>query len=298
MSDSQDADNLSTRYDLFDGLDEYGFLFEEKCARMLSDNSAATGWSLQSRGFPVTVKDHDSRIDLILKENRSTEPDLYAIVECRRINAINAHWLFGNPSPLTNFKPKFIFLSSQHNHHGNYQTAYSLKEFPCGGVSQLLVENWWLEQRTSNKKRIVSPSAIEDALLEANLDMAGLGAELETQWHKTFLKGSVILMPVVITTALLFVARYDVGDVDIASGKINLNKVSFGASGDKIQAVPWLLVHYKASRSISPTGLHDSAQGNEPAEMEDYYKRPTFVVNSEHIVEFFSQLHGDQMSRG
>ncbi len=293
MDNMVDNDVLSTRYDLFDGLNEHGFLFEEKCASVLSKNSSQIKWTVLSREFPVSVNSHDTRIDLVLRDDLSTESIIYAVIECKRVNPNRAHWLFGNPNNAENNAASFINLSSQHDRSGNYRTLYSLRQLSCSKVTSYIVDNWWLEQRTYENKRVISPNPIESTLLQVNLGVTGLGRELELQWSKTFPKQSVLFIPVILTTAPLFIASYDVEDVDLTTGDISVNKVNFGPAAEIPQQANWLLVNYSAGRSTSPAGLHEASRSYDLKELEQYYKRAIFVVNSEHIAEFFAKLHCD-----
>jgi len=293
MTYSNSADDLSTRYHLFDGLNEHGFLFEEKCTDVLAENSGETRWSIQARQFPVTINNRDLHIDIVLKDNSNPELQVYAIVECKRIDPLLSHWLFGNPTEVHEYKPRYITLSSHHDHQGNYKTFYTLQQFPCSQAITYIVDNWWLEQRSQEKRRITSPLPVEDVFMQTAMGIYGLSREIEVQWRKLFVKQSIIFIPIVLTSAPLFIANYKVEDVDIVSGDISPDKVTFGPLGEKPQQIKWLLVNYSTSRSISPDSLFDTAKGYSPSELEEYYKRAIFVVNSEHIVEFFSKLHQD-----
>ncbi len=60
MSETPPADSSGIQQTLFDGLNEHGFLFEEKCAKVLEDNGILTNWALQSREFPVSTNNRDT----------------------------------------------------------------------------------------------------------------------------------------------------------------------------------------------------------------------------------------------
>jgi hypothetical protein len=291
MSEAAPGDFLNIQEMLFDSLNEHGFLFKEKCARLLEDSSIMTNWSLQSREFPVSADEKDTRIDIILKDLDQTGKQIYAVIECRRTNPLRAHWLFGNPITVDYYEPYFINLYSEHDHKGNYMTHFSQLKCPYNHMITYLIDNWWLEQGISNIKKYASPSPIEETFIHTLVGVSGLGEEISFQWNKRFLHESAIFIPVVITTAPLYVATYDLNEVNISTGTIDPDKVSFGSSGATPEKVRWLLINYSASRSISPPNFYDNISGETPAELVDFYKRSIFVVNSESIIDFFSELH-------
>ena len=104
---------------LFDGLNEHGFLFQEKCAQVLRHNVHRTRWRVHTEEYPVSIRDKDSRVDIILGDESSNSHQIYAIVECKRINPNRGYWLFGNPLG-TYSQPLLIKLRASYSQGGNY----------------------------------------------------------------------------------------------------------------------------------------------------------------------------------
>ena len=111
------------------------------------------------------------------------------------------------------------------------------------------------------------------------------------QRRKGHVPGTVAFVPVVITTALLFVAEYDPKNVDLATGKIAKNKIWFGSAGEPIEEVEWILVHYGAGTNVIPQLIPEEYYSTYPADLLRYKIRSIFVVNSNKIDSFFSKLH-------
>ncbi len=281
---------------LFDGLNEHGFLFQEKCAEVLQHNADRTKWVVHTREYPVSTKDRDSRVDIILRDASSTSYEIYAIVECKRVNPTRGYWLFGNPLLPSFSKPLLINLREEETsptgrHVGKHLTYAQLK-LPFDDIATYLIDNWWLDISKKGKQKYdASPRPIEDAFTQVCIGVSGIAQEQEIQWRKNPETFSALFVPVVITTAPLYVATYDLKDVDLVSGSINRDKVYFGPRGQEAEKMEWLLVDYGASRSISPERLYEHVEGISPVELEEYHKRSIFVVNSEHIVKFFARLH-------
>ena len=277
---------------LFEGLNEHGFLFQEKCAEVLKKNEKITEWRVQTEEYPVSANVKDTRVDIVLRDTSTDggNHQLYAIVECKRVNPTLGYWLFGNPLG-TYSQPLLINLKAGDSKSGNYSINYAQLSCSFDGVAAYLIDNWWLEIGKKGSKRYSSPNPIEDAFIQACIGVSGIVQELELQCKKDPQKLSTLFIPVVITTAPLYVAVYDLRDVDLVSGNINRDKVYFGPRGQKPEKKKWLLIDYGASRSISPERLDEHIQGISPVELEEYHKRSIFVVNSESIVEFFAGLH-------
>lgn len=280
---------------LFDSLSDHGFLFQEKCAQVLQHNVHRTKWRLHTTEYPVSLKDRDSRVDIILRDELSNSHQIYAVIECKRVNPNRGYWLFGNPLG-TFSKPLLIGLGAEYSRGGNYSIHYAQLKLPFDDIATYLIDNWWLQiskiSKEGGKERYSSsPNPIEDAFTQVCIGVSGIAEELELQYRKDPQEISTLFIPIVITTAPLYVATYDLKDVDLASGDINRDKIYFGPRGQKPEKMKWLLVDYGATRSISPERLDEDIEGISPAELEEYHKRSIFVVNSEHIIEFFAKLH-------
>lgn len=277
---------------LFDGLNEHGFLFQEKCAEVMQHNVNTTKWRVHTTEYPVSIKERDSRVDIILRDESSTSYEIYAIVECKRVNPARGYWLFGNPLG-TFSQPLLINLNAKYSKSGNYSIHYAQLKLPFDDIATYLINNWWLDisKKGRKEKHSASPNPIEDAFKQVCIGVSGIVQELEHQCKKDPQKLSTLFIPIVITSAPLYVAVYDLKDVDLTSGSINQDKIYFGPRGQKAEKMEWLLVDYGASRSISPERLDENVEGISPVALEEYHKRSIFVVNSEHIVKFFARLH-------
>lgn len=276
---------------LFDGLNEHGFLFQEKCAEVLKQNANKTKWVLHVTEYPISIRNRDSRIDIVLRDKSSHHHQIYAIVECKRVNPTRGYWLFGKPLQPYFSQPLLINLRSESRGGNRAKTHYDQLKLQFDDIATYLIDNWWLQIGKRGNKIDSSPNPIEDAFIQACIGASGLAQELDFQLLKSYEKSSILFIPIVITTAPLYVATYELNDVSLASGTINRDKIYFGPSGQEPEKLQWLLVDYGASRSISPERLDEDKEGIQPVDLEEYHKRSIFVVNSEHIVNFFARLH-------
>ena len=223
---------------LFDKLNEHGYLFREKCAQTLQDNQRTTKWQVLVEEYPVSTVSRDARIDFVLKDTSQRRPrfETYAIVECKRVNPSRGYWLFGNPT-ITQFdSPLLINVTSQGGTRGLAPVVHFVQLRPQLDLRAYLIDNWWLQiaKKNESKKGVEynsSPDPIEIALSQVCIGVSGLAQELATNLNGDFSALSVVYIPVVITSAPLYVAEYDVADVNLASGDIDQDKIHFvGAS--------------------------------------------------------------------
>lgn len=227
-----DTQNFDLNKILFEGLNQHGFLFQERCADILKANQANTHWHVLTEEYPVTTDIKDTRIDFILGDsNTFTKPvKLYSIVECKRVNLEHTYgWLFGCPLE-SNFGTPFLISL-----RGNKLTPFPGKTIPITSIrySQIkpsfslyvdLIDNWWLEIGRNNR---ATPQPIEDALLQVCMGVSGFLQEQEEQYSKGIqletLNTNVI--PIIITNAPLYYASYDLKNVDLTSGSINSDSI-------------------------------------------------------------------------
>jgi len=137
---------------LFDGLNEHGFLFQEKCAEVLQHNANRTKWVVHTTEYPVSIKDRDSRVDIILRNTSSDSHQIYAIVECKRVNIDRGYWLFGNPLG-TYSQPLLVNLHARYSKSGNYSINYAQLKAHFDDVATYLIDNWWSSCRSLNSER-------------------------------------------------------------------------------------------------------------------------------------------------
>lgn len=80
---------------LFNAVNEQGHLFAEACEQALREGT--TGWQVVTSEYPVSSEVGHTRVDVVMRANNPADPELYALVECKRANPKYVHWLFGAP---------------------------------------------------------------------------------------------------------------------------------------------------------------------------------------------------------
>ena len=123
------------------------------------------------------------------------------------------------------------------------------------------------------------------------LSGSGLAQEVYENIKKDTKRCSIFFIPVIITTAPLYYASYDLYDVDVTSGYIHKDKVFFGPANEEPEEVKWMQVNYPASYIMFPDSFSAGLKTALISGLREDYQTSIFVVNSKHIDEFFSRLH-------
>jgi hypothetical protein len=292
---------------LFGGLNEQGFLFQEKCVEVIQ-RSKPTRWIVHTVEHPVSLKEKDTRIDIIIRDETLCESTMYGVVECKKVNPQYNCWLFGRPlyRRLVPANAQIIKLSRSRR-HGKGLPKPGIKLIPIRvdfNIKTHYICNWWLDidirgQRQRNQ-RISSPEPLEQAFIQVCRGVGGLALEQQRDRMRTLTDRAaagvideseeVFLVPIIITTAHLYTSNYDLSDVDIATGEINLKDVQFSGMLPS-RPVKWVMIDYGATDSITPDQLYQHFVGMQPVDLEPYNKRSIFIVNSAYISDFLKNLH-------
>ena len=283
---------------LFDALNEQGYLFQERCAATLRAASRTTRWEVEAADYPVSLDVEggaETRIDLVLKAAQTEGMELYAVAECKRANPDYVSWLFGSTEG-PGAESCYAATKTCRDVRSDFamDIEHSLRQWHLGMWGY--TARSWMEVKTGRKTGRTSTSqTIESAFVQVLTGSAGLAQEYLRQRIKVHAGFDITaFIPVVITTASLYVAEYSVGDVDLDTGTIPKSKVSLGPRG-AAEPEKWVLVHYNAGESLAPHAVPDSFGGVDPSALQQYKLRSVFVVNSSHLVEFFGRLQAESI---
>lgn len=275
---------------LFNALNEQGYLFQGACEQVLKDKERATGWEVIASEYPVSLQGQDTRVDIVLRSKITSSPELYALVECKRADPSYSYWLFGAPGlPFGDALCSAFGLECRQTRSDHpYQasrlvTRLHLKVITYGAES-------WLEVKRGSARRTSTLQNIENAFGQVLKGVGGFAQEQLDQRYKSRDVFQTFFVPVVVTTASLYVAYYETRDVDLSTGKISKDRVHFGAQGQAAEEVEWVLVDYGVGESIFPKPIPEAYHGVNPAELQKHKVRSIFVVNSNSVVSFFSKL--------
>lgn len=276
---------------LFNALNEQGYLFQEACEQALKDIERRTGWEVRAYEYPVSLWGQDTKVDIVLHAKRQSLPELYALVECKRADPSYIYWLFGAPGlPYRDALCSTLGFKSL----SPISSAQPLQVKPL--LEQLRFEfstyvaRSWQEVKQDSHKRVSTPQNIENAFGQVLKGVGGFAQEQLHQRCKEHVSIETFFIPVVVTTASLYVAYYETKDVDLSTGKVSKDKVLFGPQGQPAEEDPWVIVDYGVGENVAPEPIPESYHGVDPAELQKHKTRSIFVVNSKSLVDFFSRL--------
>lgn len=273
---------------LFNALNEQGFIFQEACADCLKKES--TGWTVKASEYPVSLKGEDTRVDIVLSGSGAKGEELWAIIECKRADPEYVYWLFGLPGlPLDRASCTALGFESRHFRKGEPLNIRKLVEPFQFQLSTYRII-WWAEVKRRPDKRASTPQNIESAFAQVLRGTAGFAEDYLKQLHKDPRPFKAYFIPIVITTARLYVAHYELENVDLETGTIERERVFFAPKGQPPEELEWVLADYGAGEKVAPESIPEGYLGFDPSRLQEFKTRSIFVVNAKSIPNFFSKL--------
>jgi len=270
-------------------LNEQGYLFQHKLATtLLADeaNQAKHSWQLEAAEVPVSFRDYETRIDLVLRLGPESQVPVRAVIECKRSMRDFKRWVFFAQNEIVQTaSPKFYYAEHSHlqgawNGQGEPNIVHTIDPKPA--LTECPVFDFGVEAKLSSSggdKRVSATDAIEDAFQQVTLGQAGLGVKLRQLHVLNFLN-----LPIVVTTAELVSAHFDAHHVSMDRGTIEAKNL-------KLESREWLAVNFRIRQTITlsvPTGLHSKISLG--ADLALRQIRTVFVVQAEHMQKFLAWL--------
>lgn len=263
----------------------YGFQYSVlKKAKELAA-SRASSFYFEVSEFPVVLQGTHTRIDFILRnrfEYYGLIDSISLICECKRVNPAYSDWFF----------VKSPFIHARQSRDDNYLILESLTKKEGDGILHLasktiqIANNYHigLEAKTNKPgdSKGETGEAIERAATQVLRGMNGFIQTMNSNSDLWNFSQRVHFLPVIFTTANLFVSDADISLADLATGEINLSK-------EEIKSVPWLYYQYPMS-----LGLKHSVQNTakEPRDLSSFlyrdYMRTIAIVSANGIEDFLT----------
>lgn len=270
----------------------YGFQFSVlKIAESLAnrvDYDERSRWNFLFSEVPVEVRGSGTRIDFILSRSRSTlSPFFYLICECKRANPKLSNWCFVRAPRVRRGRPKgtdplLVETVFQGTQFTNTMTIVNkLKILSDAYHFGVEVRSLKLGDDKGESGR-----AIEDAVTQV---LRGLNGYVEAlSQNKQLLEGTQThLLPVIFTTAQLWISHSDLGLADLVTGDIDLSK-------DGFESVPWLWYQYHLSPGLKHTSVYKPQDEIKVEEfIEAKYIRTVAIVSASGIEEFLLYTSGE-----
>ena len=258
----------------------YGFHYAIiKAAGGLYSNHKSL-WSFEAAEVPVEAQGASTRIDFVMqRRNRSgdeTSP-FYIIGECKRANPSLSNWCFAKAPYVGRNRNHEPYIIENVNVNGNaFQGARGKSYSVADEAYHIAVEV------RANAKGDPSGSgrgAIEQAVAQVCRGLNGFVRTLPSVVKQKGIGIQVDLLPVVFTTAELFVSDADLSAADLASGDIDLGNYGF-------EPRPWIVLQYHMSPGLKH-GIFALPQIGDLSEFMDFeYIRSIPIVNPKGVEAF------------
>jgi hypothetical protein len=264
-------------------LNEQGFLFSQLIRDNIKFGVSGKGnpsglWKCIAAEYPVTASDgSQTRIDLVLQH--ATSGGFHACVECKRANPLYKQWIFFDKECPASSQPFLYFESlkaAKRPIPPNQEALHGIERIPA--PSQCEIFSLYLEVAMARNNRASYTQTMEDGFLQVIRGQTGFMAkQLEFRGESC-----VTAIPIVVTTAQLFEARFDLENVSLVSGSI-------AAKDLKLTPITSCAVNYHPDDRLAVS----SHFARKAIDVEtDIFRqtRTVFVVQSESIIQFLNWL--------
>jgi hypothetical protein len=242
-----------------------GFPFQTKVAEIIRNLGKSTGLSVisEEHHWKNIDSQEEGFIDIVASNYAEV---LRFVIECKRKDE---SWLYLIPSNYKRKSTNRLLWGAKNKtkkaiDYANFITSDGLYE-----TNQCIV------QSKNNKTNALFEKICSDLL--ASVEMLAnqdLQVEIRDREYRVY-------FPLIITTAKLVAVEYDQNNLDIINGKFPKPIL-----GEQIKEVPIIKFRKSFSTSIEYLNKVDSLD-----QAHQYSQRTVFVVNSEHIKEFFKLLN-------
>ncbi len=269
-------------------LNTHGFGFQYAILREAERyfNEKKSPWAFEVSEFPVAVKETPTHIDFILRN--TTEP-FYIVAECKRANPALSNWCFVKAPYVSRTvstgerivreaiavdskdksKPPKVTLDWIERSKNIYRLAFEVKSEEKGDTKQ---GRGQINDATTQVLRGLN--GVIEFLVNyyCNTNQFPFG-RYQQNWSR------VSFMPVIFTTAKLWVSDVDLSTADLETGNLDISSV-------KLDQRDWIFYHY----SQSPNIKHGFGNSNESEELSKIlyweYTRTIPIVSSSGIPSF------------
>lgn len=276
-------------------LDKHGYGFQYSVLKKAKDlvNERRSDWIFEVSEFPVEVNGKPTRIDFVLKYKNTR---LFIVGECKRADPKFSNWCFIKaPYVRRNRSQEFCIVD-----HIKYISPFSgcmanqdkLSIPPIDKFAYhigLVVKSKNIKGESSKSERDAIENTASQVSLAANglIELVNKKPSLIKDYPgDDLIVSGLTVVPVIFTTAKLWVCNHDISLANIQDGKIDLSKDNFSERN-------WLFYQY----NISPGLKHCVVTGQEAtrfSEVLDYeYVRTIPIVSPEGIEHFFQHFCPD-----
>ncbi|MBZ5554236.1 MAG: hypothetical protein LAO21_16080 [Acidobacteriia bacterium] len=234
-------------------------------------------WVFEATEFPVEVQQFGTRVDFVLKHFNSSP--YYILAECKRANPAFSDWCFAYAPYYRRNRSKRIFVM-EHAELGENRKLRSraaivdLHDGPKPYQIAVEIKSGKRGDATGQIK-----GTIEEAATQVCRALNGMLEIFMRNPNCLELRETVDLLPVIFTTAQIWVSDVDLGAADLRTGEIDISQ-------SNLQRAKWIIYQYHASPGLKHTVPPVNKSAGLGQLMEREYVRMIPIVCSEGIDEF------------
>lgn len=268
----------------------HGVFFERWCAHIVR---SLPGWRVRSTNYPVKLPPdagtpgQESSVDIIAQ--RAIDDRLLTLViECKKNNPEFVNWVLFRRHESRNIALPVVTYAAFGSAQPVWQLARRLFVPHVALVDEARETRGNYTRYQDNKSKTkTANNAVSDAAYQVALGAQALAWEehqrasfLETPPRHEVPWRDQVLVPVIATTANLFLVEFDAGAVDSQTGEIALEQV-------RLQAMPYLIFEYALPRHLHIGDVRMERFSTDES-LENWSRLHILIVNSGHFSSFFN----------
>lgn len=272
-----------------------GTFFERWCQETVKKSK----WNVLSTNYPVEFPPHNgpfageqSTLDIYAQLAKQTIM-LTLLIECKKNNPDFIDWVFfphTNPNHHKHFSGSLIANVPKDEKLDTWETTASISPMisldwiPTGDAWETRGKytNYARGDKTRTSNKAITDAAHQVALATRAIFESELANNKALSGNAKMPYNHQIFIPIIVTTAKLFLCKFDPKDIDQTTGEIPLDKAT-------LEEQPYLLYEYPLPVPFHSTPADKVAvlkSGN-----KDFGTRmDILVVNSEKLTDFLSRL--------
>lgn len=283
-------------------LNIHGVFFERSCATLIS---GINGWRVLATNYPVEFpppngpwRGKESSLDIWARRDSDSRLVVDALIECKKANPDFVNWVFF-PKPGCSTPSTISFARVDNKNPTGANQPWSTSISLTHGITTIPMVNDAREVRgeyskvKGGNKTKTSNAAIQEAAYQTALGTRAIVHEEGVLLRKA--RGSPehpappwsekLYIPVIVTTARLFIANFDSTSVKLSSGEIDLHDAEL----EPVQTVVYEYALPKHLQHAPANPLDTLRTGNS----ELFSRMHIFVVNAEALTGFLSDLSNE-----
>lgn len=257
-------------------LNSHGYVFQyaviTEINRLFNEDRQRQSYSPAASEFPVGVHGSTTKIDFIL---RNIHESIYLVCECKRVNPAMANWCFLR-APFVREGGTGYSLIAEGARRG-YDGGCIVAAFTLGKDKDHGYHLGFEVRGDEKGEGAPSHTAIEEAATQVMRGVNGL-----IQYHISQPGGldtghSTLFIPVIFTTAALWVSDANVAEAELKTGRLDREKIT-------LHEAQWLVLHYHQSPLLKHTAPASLPTPLGQA-LEQQYIRSIILISATGIAE-------------